>query len=233
MGWLWWIIGIIVGLILLLFALSWTYVEGKVHIRREKKNDSLTFEFKALFGLIRHEFDIPVVELINMNQGVEVKSKEENTNKKQTVGKKKRFYNFRTIQKSLYNFQKLYHQTRGLNRWLKQTLSNVECRNFYWDTRIGIGDAPDTAMLVGAIWAVKTTLLGWLFRYIQLEKPPKLSVSPQYNQLTYSTELLITLRIRIFYILLSRWRLILRLMQSKGGMRTWKRIFRKNRKAAA
>ncbi|WP_442601151.1 DUF2953 domain-containing protein [Paenibacillus sp. KN14-4R] len=233
MGWLLWIIGILIGLCLLLFVLSCTYVEGKMHIRRVKNNDSFTFEFKALFGLIRHRFEVPIVDFMNMSQGIKVKSKEVNANSHKTVGKKKTSITRRGLSRSIHNTRMILQQTRDLNRWLIQTLSTIKCSYFQWDSRIGIGDAPNTAMAVGVLWAVKTSLLGWVFRYIQLQSPPKLSVNPQYNQTTYSTEILVTLKTRIFYLFLARRRLKVRLKQSKGGLRTWQRMFRKRKKAVA
>ncbi len=107
---------------------------------------------------------------------------------------------------------------------MKQTLAKVECTELKWITRVGVGDAPETAITTGAIWGIKSSLLGFSIRYVKLTAKPRIDVIPQYNEKQFSTEFRFAGRIRVWFVVVAGVRLLVRAAKVKGGIRTWIQI---------
>jgi hypothetical protein len=112
----------------------------------------------------------------------------------------------------------------GFPVWVKDSLSRVRCTQLRWETRVGIGDAPETAMTTGLLWGVKSSLLGFLFSSMQIETKPKVLVEPQYNQMQFSTEFACIVKIRVGHAMVAGLLLLFRILRVKGGLRTWQSI---------
>ncbi|ABZ84448.1 conserved hypothetical protein [Heliomicrobium modesticaldum Ice1] len=60
--------------------------------------------------------------------------------------------------------------------------SNFRLRHLRWETRIGGGDAKDTALLAGGLWTLKYMLAAWLERFADsVDGRPKVMVVPLYG----------------------------------------------------
>ncbi|MNY41936.1 hypothetical protein D3C86_1767840 [compost metagenome] len=104
---------------------------------------------------------------------------------------------------------------------MKQTMAKVECTELKWITRVGLGDAPETAITTGTIWAIKSSLLGFSMPYVKLTAKPRVDVVPQYNEKQFATEFHMVNRIRVWYAVTAGIRLVYRAAKVKGGIRSW------------
>ncbi|WNR42492.1 DUF2953 domain-containing protein [Paenibacillus roseipurpureus] len=198
-----------------------SFVRGEFYFSRVKDNDTLSVEVRGLFGLIRYRYVIPIIQFKGFAQGIMIKSetirKSSNELKDETRDHitKDRVIAFYKQAKDV-----LVH-TMNLYGWMKMTLAKVECTDLKWITRVGVGDAPETAITTGAIWGIKSSLLGFTIRYVNLVAKPRIDVIPQYNEKQFATEFRFAGRIRVWYAVTAGVRLMYRALKVKGGIRTW------------
>ena len=193
-------VGIAVAVVLIaVIVLLCSFVRGEFYFSRVKDNDTLSVEVRGLFGLIRYRYVIPIIQFKSFAQGIMIKS--------ETVGKHSSHLKGETrdhITKdrviAFYKQAKdvLVH-TLNLYGWMKMTLAKVECTELKWITRIGVGDAPETAITTGAVWGIKSSLLGFAIRYVKLAAKPRIDVIPQYNKTQFATEFRFAGRIRVWF----------------------------------
>ncbi|MFD0694886.1 DUF2953 domain-containing protein [Paenibacillus sp. GCM10027628] len=216
---------IVIALLITMFS----FIRGEFYFSRVKDNDTLSMEMRALFGLVRYRYVIPIIQFKSFAQGIMIKS--ETVNKTSTelkdatkdhITKEKVVEFFKQAKIALVNTLNFYD-------WMKQTLAKVQCTEIKWITRIGIGDAPETAITTGAIWAIKSSLLGFAAKFVQVQTRPRVEVIPQYNEPQFSTEFRLAGRIRVWFVLFAGVRLLARAAKIKGGIRTWYQIFLKAR----
>lgn len=195
-----------------------------ISAKRERQNDRVTIELSAIFGLIRYRIDIPAIKFINWYRGLAIKQQGMNETTSQ-VHKKDKLYLHKETILSYWRKSQLYMKaTTGFNEWFKRLLARIHCEEFNWTSRIGLDDAPATAVMTGVIWAIKSTITGFAVQYVKMKHKPQLAVLPQYNKLHFSMDLYISGRISLWYILFAAISLIWRIIITKGGIRTWRKL---------
>ncbi|WP_240343881.1 DUF2953 domain-containing protein [Paenibacillus sp. SYP-B3998] len=229
-------VGMVVLVILfMLIVVMSSFIRGEFYFSRVKDNDTLSVEMRALFGLVRYRYVIPIIQFKGFGQGIMIKSEtvtKSNSKSKSNAELKDAQKEHITKEKiiSFYKKAKIaLVNTLHLYDWMKMTLAKVECTELRWTTRVGVGDAPETAITTGAIWAIKSSLLGFGIQYIKLQTKPMIDVVPQYNQMHFDTELRAAGRIRVWFVLLAGVRLVVRAAKVKGGLRAWIQILHKTR----
>ncbi|NOU72128.1 DUF2953 domain-containing protein [Paenibacillus sp. LMG 31458] len=217
-------------IIFVIIVFLFSFIRGEFNFSRVKDNDTLSVEMRALFGLIRYRYVIPIIQFKGFTKGILIKSeivtKASSKLKDETkdhITKEKILYVYNQAKEALVHTLNLYD-------WTKQTLAKVECTDLKWITRVGVGDAPETAITTGAIWGIKSSLLGFSIRYVNLTGKPHIDVIPQYNEKQFSTEFRFAGRIRIWFVVVAGVRLISRAAKVKGGIRTWIQIVLKTLK---
>lgn len=219
----WW--GIAAAVVLAAVALILaSYIHFNFYLNRVQDQDQISIQVKALFGWIKYRYDIPLVQFVSMSEGVQVKVGEENKHMPMTDQDKETNITWDKIARSYDQFMRFLTKVNGYIKWLKQALKKVHVTEFNWYTRIGIGEAPETAMLSGTIWAIKGTVSGWMLQHVTLEKTPQLSVVPMYNRTLFSTELACITKIRTGNAIIAGLKLLARMRLVKGGFKRWQII---------
>jgi hypothetical protein len=222
MIWLW----LIVFLVLVGVWIGLSHLRIHMFFSRVKDNDHFFVHFKMLGGLISYRLDVPIIEYRGLYGGIIIKAKTlMHIPKDEMQHKQKEQYTPERIS-DLYKWGKeLLSHVKEFTEWLHHTLMHVKCSEFRWDTRLGIGDAPETALATGMLWVVKSTIFGYIFQYVHLETKPKLTIQPQYNKMEFSTEFSCRANIRIGYIVYSMLHLVWRIIKTKRGLITWTKAF--------
>jgi len=199
-----------------------------MYFSRVKDNDRFFAEFKLLGGLFTKRLEVPFIQYQGIFAGIVVKMGTKGKQGQLENVQKQRFTPERISDLYQWSKQLLMH-VREFTEWLRHTLTYVKCSEFRWETRLGVGDAAETALATGMLWAVKSTLFGYIFQYVHLRAKPKLTIQPQYNHMEFSTEFSCHARIRLGLLVFSMLVLGWRIIRSKGGLRAWKRVFFKGR----
>ncbi|MEW9699043.1 DUF2953 domain-containing protein [Paenibacillus sp. SI8] len=226
--WLWLgLVGII--LIVCVVSLSFSFVRGELYFSRVKDNDTLSMEIRALFGLVKYRYVIPIIQFKGFAQGIMIRSETVTKSSSKLSDAHKKHITKEKVIEFYKNAQLILVKTLDFYDWMKQTLARVECTELKWVTRVGVGDAPETAITTGAIWGIKSSLIGFGIRFVKLKVKPRIDVIPQYNQPQFTTEFRLTGRIRVGFIVFAGVRLLMRAAKIKGGMRTWYQLLMKLR----
>ncbi|WP_019536711.1 DUF2953 domain-containing protein [Paenibacillus ginsengihumi] len=219
----WWAAGIVIVLIGLLLASD---VRLRLDARRLHNNDHYEVELRALYGLIRRKYGVPMISAASF--GLELKTEQINRRSEQLMRENKRKVTLEQIQTAIERFRHLLQHTPDFYQWLRDTLRHVHCMRMEWKTGIGAGHAPETAFAAGMIWGLKTSLLSYIFRFIRLDAQPKLQVMPCFNELRLTTEAEAHFRIRIIYLFQSMFILLFRVLKVKGGLKAWQNVLVKS-----
>jgi hypothetical protein len=230
MGTSFWLVIIAVALAAAAFAaLLLSRIRVEIFASRVKDNDRITIDVRALFGLFRYHVHIPMVEFRNLTEGFLLKQNKDVSFLPGTEGPKEVHLSRERILAYYERAKLLLKNVFNLLEWMKETLSRLECIRFVWNTRVGIGNAPETAVTAGLVWGVKTSLLRFVFARICLKSTPNVQVSPQYNLHMFTTELTCKLQIRLGHVLLAGISLVPHIWKGKDSWKTWQHMISRPR----
>ena len=202
--------GIAVALVAIVTVILASSLQMRIRYSLFGANNDFSVELKALFGLVRYRYAVPAIRLkglfrllmLTEQDGTAMSDRE----REKTVTKEK-------VERFFRLSRKMMASTYGFNAWMKAALFRVTCNELYWRTRIGLGDAPDTAIASGIAWGVKTTALAYLFRNVNLKTKPSIRVEPQFNRTLFSTELSCILKIRAVHAIIAGMLLLFRILK--------------------
>ncbi|RIX53442.1 DUF2953 domain-containing protein [Paenibacillus nanensis] len=195
----------------------------KGYAKRVGENDVAELRVKALYGLIRFRYKIPIVKWKGLSLKVEEQVKATNAGI-DTWEQFENEINKEKVERAIDKYKQILHLTRDLKGWAKDTLSRVELIQWNWTTSLGTGDAMWTAMATGAVWSIKTSILGLISQMVQLKSHPAMSVEPDYKHPSFTTEWSCIAQIRFGYAILAGLQLLARMKKWKGGIKTWQNI---------
>ncbi|MCS7464629.1 DUF2953 domain-containing protein [Paenibacillus doosanensis] len=216
-----WIAGAAVVLLIIFVSSS---IQLRFTIMRMEQDDEIILDVHTMYGLVKRKLAIPVIKFLNMEEGVKLKTEVVDKMNEQLKQDGKENITSKKVREAFENMQILLANCFQFHHWLRSTMSHLRCTRLHWKTNVGVGDAAETAMTAGMVWGLKSSLLGFLFRYIQLETRPVIQVVPQYNKVMLASEIQFLAKIRVFYVLLAMLRLLSRILKVKGGFRTWRRV---------
>lgn len=217
-----------------LAALLASEISVEVSFKRENHDDTIRLAVTALYGLVRRQVAIPVVKW--EGAGVKVKWGMEKGKRAAGAGPgpeavqaapmRSTKINKRTVAEGYRKFVLLLRATHELKKWLAATARRVRCLELAWVTRIGLGDAADTAVAAGAVWSVKAPLVGWLTRHVRMQAVPQLNVVPLFHEAHFAMELRGRFRMRLAAALAALVHLAWRALRIRGGLRRWWKVIR-------
>lgn len=216
-----WAAGMI-GALIVLLALS--QVRIRITFTHQDKNDEILLNLRALFGLVQVNYYVPTIRFKNWAEGFELHTAQVNVTADRLMKDQKKQINLEKMKEAYEKVQVLLQHCFHFLEWLSGTMRRIHCTQFNWRTSVGIGDAPETALLVGSIWGIKSMILRFLFRFIQLDTQPQLQVMPAFNQKLFVIEGACILQIRLVYLVSAGLRLLLRILKVKGGLKVWRNV---------
>lgn len=201
MFWLWLSLSI---LMILFILILFTKVTILVNYYHHNDNDDLKVEFRIWFGLIRYKKHIPLIKIDDDSPSIVVKDDkntgESGANANQITPNK--------ALNQLSNTQELLHHVIGLHVIIRKFLKKVTIKKWEWQTMIGVGDAAYTGMATGAVWAIKSGIIGILSNYLRFKTMPQLSVIPHFQAAVIQTQFSCIFQFRIGHAMLAGLKLI-------------------------
>jgi hypothetical protein len=224
-------LGIITLLAIVVILVMLSHLHLQFYFSRVKENDHFAVKAKVFGGLISYCLEVPYEQYKGICGGILVKLGFIRIPEKHLHHKKKKPFTLERIVDMYHRAKRLLTHVVDITGWLRHTLTYVKCTELRWETRLGIGDAAQTAMAVGALWAVKSSLFGYVFQYVHLDAKPNVSIQPQYkNEAEFSMEFSCHAKIRIGLLLFSSLQLLWRIMKTEDGLKNWQTaIFGRNR----
>jgi hypothetical protein len=183
MTWGW---GLLLGLLVVIVILLLLPVRIEVHYKREGMDDRLHLGVRALFGLVRLGYDIPVVALMERTGKIAVKkdpAKQMPESKKGWVA-----ITVEKIEKVLREFNRISERIGKYKRAIRRLTRSFHVEQGTWQTKFGTGDAAQTGWLTGLVWALKGVLGGLIYRYFTVERRIAYNVQPHFRAKGFRTE---------------------------------------------
>lgn len=152
------------------------------YMSKHGKNDEISFQIRGLYGLLRYHARIPIVK---MGHGASIALRRESTSDVPWMhqrGEQQAEIDKDKVMSAVEKMQMLLQMFHQLELWMHRALGRVHVLEWRWNTSVGTGDAMWTAMATGAIWSVKTSLLGLLSQRVKLQAEPHMTVRPIYQQ---------------------------------------------------
>ncbi|NBI30424.1 DUF2953 domain-containing protein [Chengkuizengella marina] len=223
MLWVW-------GLLFILFVLClWvmiSFIKIQISLKRIHKDDRFSVDVYLFRRLFHYQYEISLVEFRNAFDGVELKSKSsKKLAKSDSDGES--LITPKNIWDYLKDARELVTHFIGFSKWLSQSMTYIHCTHLKWKTSVGIGGAPETAMLTGIIWGVNSNIISYFINKIKMNVRPELEVHPLYNKIDIYIDAECILKIRIAHAIYIAIHFMIRLLKAKGGFKTWKSILSK------
>lgn len=219
-----WVWGSIFVLLICFAVAMFSNMEFHLYFFRQNHNDHAYIDIRGFFGWIKFRYEVPVIKFKNWKDGFLVKTEKVENFRPDSFDQNKGLLNRETIIRFYEKSKLLLANIFNFSEWFTETLTHMRCTKLRWVTYIGIGDAPDTAITTGIVWGLKSSLLGYVQKFIHLDSTPLMAVNPQYNRTHFSTEMSCILKIRLGYAIIAGLLLIVRMMKVKGGVKTWQNI---------
>ncbi|GGH24787.1 DUF2953 domain-containing protein [Paenibacillus segetis] len=224
-----WLGGILILLLLVIVLLLMSNISIDLLVRKKNWDETILLNITLVYGLVRFHYEVPSIVFRNVKEGFNVEDnvvsnffKGQTSSNEQDINEEKIKHwtnKYREILKAIFEFKK----------WFNQTLKRISFHKLDWSTNVALSDAAHTATLTGALWGIKTTLVGGLSHRVSLLQRPKLFVVPVFGcPPLFSTEIHCIAKIRCGYAIYAGLILIVRVLKVKGGVRKWLNILFKD-----
>lgn len=224
--WIFWLGSILILLLLIvLFVILNSKITIRLRAKKENRDELIQLDVTLLFGLLSLHYEIPAMGFSDLKKGLWVKSDRTDNFTPGPSAAGEDAINKDKVKRWMQQFRELVTATEGFKKWLINTLQKISFVQFDWSTNVAMRDAAHTATLTGALWAVKSTVVGWLSYHIRLRRRPKLFVVPLFGTSpTFSTELVCMAEISFGYAIYAGLILMHRVLKVKGGLKRWRRL---------
>lgn len=205
-----WALAIILLLLLFLAITSLQRARLELEYWREGTDDRLLVNLRGPYGVVFQRLEIPVVDLIATSSGPGisyVQKTQDALHGEQQERKTKILLQETGKLRALWRkLRPLWHAYRPALRYL---LRHVQLDALTWETRVGLQDAAQNGLLVGAIWALKGVLLTTAQELMQIdEHRTSITVSPYFNHAYFSTYFHCIFTIRLAHVINVQWKLL-------------------------
>lgn len=154
---------IICGIVILFLFVIFIMMNISIHIlmMTGMEKNRATIEITSFFGIFRFKKD-----LSDLYHIVEDEAQEE-------------------LDPTSINITALVSELKFFHPFFQEFTRKLKVKKMKWETSIGLGDAADTAVLVGAIWSIKGIILSWMKSYVTFS--PRVHVYSNYQQISFQT----------------------------------------------
>ncbi|GMK37913.1 hypothetical protein PCCS19_09670 [Paenibacillus sp. CCS19] len=219
-GWIWWAAA---GLFFLLGLLIWfSPIVLTTQMKKINLDDDLEVHIKALYGIVRLKWHMPVLEWTN--RGIKVRTEKDNM---EGHGEQEEKMDAARVLSMTNRLKMIVAQVEGAASLITKVLQKVKVEEWRWITEVGTGDAMWTAMCTGMLWSVKTTAIGVASQLVQLVASPVIDVQPAYNRTCLVSEWKLAARMRLGQAGIAGIRLISGMRKLKAGTAGLQRVLPK------
>jgi membrane-bound metal-dependent hydrolase YbcI (DUF457 family) len=195
MTWVWGVLlALLLAVVLALVLVLVTPMYVEVHYKREGKDDRMHVGVRALFGLLKFGYDVPIMAIME-RRGAFVMMMKKEPSAQMPQGKRGWVtLTVEKLEKMQRQFRKVMKRIGKYKRALRKLTRTFHIQSLNWRTRFGTGDAAQTAFITGLAWGVKGILAGYLYRYFTVDKRLRYDIRPHFQAKGFSTELTCIIR---------------------------------------
>jgi len=190
---LWWVLGILGFLLLLLTVL----IIAPIRLSAEYKDEELAVAVKVLG--IKYRKKINLNELSEESEKPPKKPKKKSKKNKIPKPKKEK-----SIREKIYDIRVMIYMARHILIEVGQYLSGkIIIEELTFKIRFGVGDAAKTGIQTGLIWAGVGGVIAAANNFFTVEKPIDADVMPEFNQKMLDLYINGIIRTRVAHIIVA------------------------------
>ena len=214
-------------ILFLLVALVVMPLRVRITYHRQGVNDKITLEM-SLWKLPKYKLNTSLVDLQTGKDSSDVKFKSKNKksgfitrilvttlasfprkgdNLEDGDFTLKIPHNLREVKQIVTKFHQDYQRYWPFFRYL---LNRTQCRKLHWRTKIGFADAALTGWITGALWTIKSMLVGKIFSLVSPPQCPVVMVQPEFNEKQFALDFDCIFEVRMGHIMVTGIKLALR-----------------------
>jgi hypothetical protein len=222
-----WLVVALVIIFFFIVLLIVTKLTIIIMYRHSGDDDQLTIKFKAWLGLFTYKISVPLIKIDDDSLAIVYKQNSPSQNKGEGDGEKgkKQKVTAEELINQLHDAKTVLHHVVSMDKIVRQFLKKVTIKKIEWNSTIGIDDAALTGMATGALWAVKGSLLGLISHYTRLKDMPKISVTPNFQQLASRTDFRCMIQFRIGNAMLAGIKVVKYWKGGRPKLRSGKKMF--------
>jgi hypothetical protein len=204
----WLVIGLII-IILFILLIIFSKLTIRLNYFHHNENDELKIQFRIWFGLIRYTINVPLVKIDENSPSIVMKgnTKMGDSSEKQSPTKEAQITKDGIISK-FTNAKEIFQHVVNVNIIVKKFMKKIVIKHFEWHSLVGVGDAAHTAIITGALWTLKGSIMGMLSHFLRLKEMPVLSITPHFQLAIIQTHITCIFQFRIGYAILAGLKLI-------------------------
>jgi len=196
------------GLVIIFFTLLVLLIRSTIKINlllmKDGEDDHIEVNAQAFYGLIKYQKKFPFIDMINDKKNLF----EAHINTSATVGnidipvgekKDKALIDYDEIK---YYKNKIEEVYKVYNNTINYIRKKLLFEKLNWDTKIGTGDAAETAIITGLFWAVKSSILSVFNSKLRLNDIG-VNITPVYETAQLKTRLDCIISLKVGYIIIA------------------------------
>ncbi|MFB3165633.1 DUF2953 domain-containing protein [Neobacillus sp. 179-C4.2 HS] len=204
-----WLVIALIIIILFILLIIFSKLTIRLNYFHHNDNDELQIQFRIWFGLIRYTMNVPLVKIDDDSPSIVVKgnTKMGDSSEKQSPTKEAQITKD-GIKSNFTNAKEIFQHVVNVNIIVKKFMKKIVIKHFEWHSLVGVGDAVHTAIITGALWTLKGSIMGMLSHFLRLKEMPVLSITPHFQLAIIQTHITCIFQFRIGYAILAGLKLI-------------------------
>lgn len=203
--WLVIFLAVLLFLLMIVLATRLTIYLSYDHVQ---DNDHLKLELRVWFGLFRYKLKIPLIKIDENSPTIVLKQEKQMGHQKKPSKEETKQYSAEDLLNSFKDTKEILTHVIALHKIIRKFLKKITIKEFEWFTVAGIGEAAYTGMLIGALWAVKGSIVGVISLNMKLKVMPKINITPNFQRAYSQTTLRCMFQFRIGHAMLAGIKLI-------------------------
>ncbi|MDQ0975541.1 hypothetical protein QFZ31_005419 [Neobacillus niacini] len=204
-----WLVIVLILILLFILLIIFSKLTIRLNYFHHNDNDELKIQFRIWFGLIRYTINVPFVKIDENSPSIVMKgnTKMGDSSEKQSPTKEAQITKDGIISK-FTNAKEIFQHVVNVNIIVKKFMKKIVIKHFEWHSLVGVGDAAHTAIITGALWTLKGSIMGMLSHFLRLKEMPVLSITPHFQLAIIQTHITCIFQFRIGYAILAGLKLI-------------------------
>ncbi|MBM7614045.1 hypothetical protein JOC73_000554 [Alkaliphilus hydrothermalis] len=197
------------ALFLLFVLLLFSEISIGILVLKNNQREEIVINTRAFYGLLKYRMELPFLQIFkkgNALNDLQVNSDIEVSNQEMIKDQKEK--NF-----SLDEIQKIYRRVRIIYKRYRSIIIYVHRRTVFdeikWETEIGTGDAAATAVTTGFFWMLKSNVITFMGRKVEL-KEVAVNVVPCYQGEKFNTSFNCIFTLKFGYIIIAALKMLYR-----------------------
>ena len=191
----------------------------KVDILHNEENNHIKIKMMVLFGLISYTYKVPLIKVDEENLSLVVKSETlaGSSAEKTTTSEQKTRITPHDVMEKIRQAKEFLEHVVYLRGIVKKFVNHITIHRLEWSSSFGLGDAAQTGMATGTLWALKGGIVGILAHYMRLKSKPVIAITPFFLENVVRTKVICIFSFRIGYAILGGLRVVKYWKSTKGG----------------